>query len=71
MGKNDLTDVQAILKRFGAFIYTGNRLDDIVLMDLELQDLYESNLITIEEYKEAKSILKREYNEEILPESKE
>lgn len=56
----DLTYVQNILKRFGIIIYTGNRIDDIILMELELIDLYESKLISDEEYLKARAILTRE-----------
>jgi len=56
----DLAYVQSILKRFGIIIYTGNRIDDVVLMELELNDLYEWKLISGEEYLKAKAILSRE-----------
>lgn len=59
----DLTYVQNILKRFGIIIYTGNRIDDIILMELELNDLYEWKLISDKEYIKAKAILtKEQYN---------
>lgn len=58
---NDLTDVQKLLKRFGVIIYTGDRLDDIALMEIEIGDLYEFKLIEAEEFIKAKSILAKEY----------
>lgn len=62
MKTKDLTFVQALLKRFGTIIYTGNQLDDITLMDLELQDLYDWKLISDEDFFKAKAILKKEYD---------
>lgn len=56
----ELTYVQSILKRFGIIIYTGNRIDDIILMEMELNDLYEWKLIPDEEYLKAKAILTKE-----------
>lgn len=62
MDNNNLTFVQAILKRFGIFVYIGNQIDEIVLMELEIQELYEWKMITDEEYIKALGILKRVYN---------
>jgi len=46
----DLLDVIKLLKRFGIYIYTGNRRDDIDFMQSEVKDLYENGLIPREEY---------------------
>ncbi|MFV9511310.1 YqgQ family protein [Tepidibacillus sp. LV47] len=59
--------VRDLLKQFGTFIYTENQLDDLVLMELELQDLYEYKMIMDEDYLKAKMILskaKRELEEQ-------
>lgn len=53
-------DVQQYLKKFGTFIYTGNRLGDLELMKLEIDDLYESGMMQIKDYQKAKLILKKE-----------
>lgn len=52
-------DIQQLLKKFGTYIYTGNRIGDLELMNIEIDDLYKSNMIQIEDYKKAKLILKR------------
>lgn len=49
-----------LLKRFGIFIYTGNRNDDIELMLSEVKDLYESGLLMKEDYLTAILILRSE-----------
>jgi len=59
---DDLSYVQQILKRFGSIIYLGNRLDDLAMMEIELQDLYEYKLISEEEYIKAKTILTKEFH---------
>lgn len=55
-------DVQQKLKRFGIFIYTGNRLSDLQLMELELKELFDYSLITEDEYLIAKLVLRKEIN---------
>jgi len=66
---NDLLGVKELLRRFGIIIYTGSRLDDLVMIELELDDLYTAKLIEKEEYFQAKQIilqeLKKERREEI------
>jgi uncharacterized protein YqgQ len=57
---NDWVDVQRLLKSFGTIIYTGNRLDDLALAELELEDLYEMKLIEQKEYFATLMIIRRE-----------
>lgn len=53
-------DVQQLLKRYGIFIYTGNRNADIDLMEAEIRDLYQANLISIQSLQKALFILRKE-----------
>lgn len=53
-------DVQQMLKRFGVFVYTGNRLSDLQLMELELKELFDYALITKNDYMLARLILEKE-----------
>jgi len=53
-------DVRQILKRFGTFIYTSDRLGDLELMELEIDELYHAGFLPIKEYQLSKLILKRE-----------
>lgn len=50
-------DVQQLLKRFGTFIYTGDRLSDLQLMQIELKELYKNELIDPKDYSVAKMVL--------------
>ena len=59
---NSVYDVQQILKRFGTFIYTGNRLGDMELMQSEINELYKVGVIDVEEFRLAMLILRREIN---------
>ncbi|MFD2209174.1 YqgQ family protein [Virgibacillus halophilus] len=53
-------DVQQLLKRFGIFIYVGNRKADLELMEIELTELYRAKVITGSEYQNALLVLRKE-----------
>lgn len=53
-------DIQQILKRFGTYIYTGNRLGDLLLMSLELDELHKMDFIHKDDFFTAKLIIKKE-----------
>ncbi|AUJ26269.1 MULTISPECIES: YqgQ family protein [Virgibacillus] len=53
-------DIQQFLRKYGTFIYTGNRLGDLQMMELEINELYELGFIENKTYMEAKMILKKE-----------
>ncbi|MGM7701975.1 YqgQ family protein [Pseudalkalibacillus sp. Hm43] len=55
-----LFDVQNILKRFGTFIYTGDRGADLEMMHGELQELFQNGLIQNDEFRLAILIIKSE-----------
>ncbi|WP_339250553.1 YqgQ family protein [Sporosarcina sp. FSL W8-0480] len=55
-------DVLQLLKRFGIFIYTGERKTDIELMMSEVKELFDNGLILKEDYLRAQLILKKEIN---------
>lgn len=60
MKMKSMIDVRNLLKRFGIFIYTKNRVADLELMEFELNELFQTKLITTEEYTKAKLILQTE-----------
>ncbi|WP_101844287.1 YqgQ family protein [Halobacillus sp. Marseille-P3879] len=53
-------DVQQLLKKFGTFIYVGDRLAELELMEDEIQTLYEAQCVTKEEYSMAVLLLRSE-----------
>ncbi|HLS23844.1 MAG TPA: YqgQ family protein [Pseudogracilibacillus sp.] len=55
-----MLDVRNLLKRFGTFIYTGDRLGDAQLMIMEIEELKEQGLISQEEYLQAILLLRKE-----------
>ncbi len=56
-----LYDVQQVLKKFGIFVYLGNRLFDIELMEIEFRKLYEGRLIDEKLFRSGILVLKREH----------
>jgi uncharacterized protein YqgQ len=53
-------DIQQLLKKFGIFIYTGNRLGDLELMESELKQLYQIGMIELQTYQLGLLVLKKE-----------
>lgn len=57
---NSIYDVQQLLKKFGIFVYIGDRVADLELMEAEIQDLYDSLLIEPQQYQSAILLLRHE-----------
>jgi uncharacterized protein YqgQ len=53
-------EVQKLLIKFGTVIYTGNRIGDLELMESELEELFQHQFISNDEYIQAKLLLKKE-----------
>ncbi|MFC4411123.1 YqgQ family protein [Chungangia koreensis] len=51
-------DVQQLLRAYGIIVYTGDRKDDLLLMEMEVLDLYHSKFIDGETMKKAVMILR-------------
>ncbi|WP_432355248.1 YqgQ family protein [Sporosarcina sp. A2] len=59
-GLKEFWDVIKLMNRFGAYIYTGDRRADILLMQSELKDLYDDGLILKEDYITASLLIRKE-----------
>lgn len=53
-------DIQQFLKKFGTFIYIGDRVADLELMHAELKEMYHSQLIETKDYQSAVLLLRQE-----------
>ncbi|MGA5690219.1 YqgQ family protein [Cytobacillus pseudoceanisediminis] len=53
-------DIQQFLKKYGTFIYIGDREADLELMAAELKELYDSQLIDVKDYQSSILILRTE-----------
>jgi uncharacterized protein YqgQ len=56
----DYFGVLQLLKRFGIYVYTGNRRDDVAMVQSEVKDLYDNGLLMQEDYLQAVLILRNE-----------
>ncbi|WLR49783.1 YqgQ family protein [Bacillus tianshenii] len=57
-------DIQQFLKRFGTFIYVGDRLADLELMEQEMRELFQSQLMDTKDYQMAMLLLRQEIAKE-------
>lgn len=60
MKMKTMLDVRNLLKRFGIFIYTGDRKGDAELMEMELTDLHNQGLVQQDDFLKAKILLLKE-----------
>lgn len=57
-------DVQQLLKKYGVFIYLGDRKADLEMMQEEVRELYQSGLISPPEFQRSILILRNEQSKE-------
>ncbi|MGG4490044.1 YqgQ family protein [Metabacillus idriensis] len=53
-------DVQQLLKKYGTIIYIGDRSADLELMEMEVRQLFDSNLIEVQDFQMAVLLLRQE-----------
>jgi uncharacterized protein YqgQ len=61
-------DVQQLLKTYGTYVYTGDRIGDLELMEMDIDELHQMKFIRTDVFQMAKLILRREKRQ--LQESK-
>ncbi len=57
----NMYDVRQLLKKYGSFIYTGDQCRDLDLIKHEVIALYEANIISMNDYKQALLIIQQTY----------
>jgi uncharacterized protein YqgQ len=57
---NNMYDVQQLLKKYGIFVYLGDRNADLEMMQEEIRELYQSGLLSIEDFQRSMLILRSE-----------
>jgi uncharacterized protein YqgQ len=55
-----MLDIRALLKKYGSFIYTGDKVADLEMMESEIRELYHSQLLEAKDYQMAMLLLKQE-----------
>lgn len=57
---NNLYDVMQLLKNYGTYIYTKDRLSDAMLMEDEVRELYNAGVLEVKDFQMAILILRQE-----------
>lgn len=57
---NNLYDVMQLLKNYGTYIYTKDRLSDAMLMEDEVRELYNAGVLELKDFQMAILILRQE-----------
>ena len=55
-----MLDIIAVLKQYGIYIYTKDRIGDLHLMEDEIKELYKAKFIETKDYQMAMLILRQE-----------
>ena len=55
-----MIDIYNLLKQFGIYIYTGDRLGDLELIADEVKELYKTRLIESKDYQTAMLLIRQE-----------
>ena len=55
-----MIDIYNLLKQFGIYIYTGDRLGDLELIEDEVKELYKTRLIESKDYQTAMLLIRQE-----------
>lgn len=55
-----MLDIISVLKNYGIYIYTRDRIGDLHLMEDEIKELYKANFLDIKDYQMAMLILRQE-----------
>ena len=55
-----MLDIYQLLKQYGTFVYTGDRLGDLQLIEDEVKELYRANALDIKDYQMALLVIRQE-----------
>ncbi|TYS14317.1 DUF910 family protein [Rossellomorea vietnamensis] len=60
----NMYDVQQLLKKYGVFIYLGDRMADLEMMQEEVRELYNTGLISAADFQTSMLVLRSELSKE-------
>lgn len=55
-----MMDIYELLKTYGTYIYTRDRLGDLMLVEDEVRELYKANVLDIKDYQMALLLIRQE-----------
>jgi uncharacterized protein YqgQ len=56
----NMVEIYALLKQYGTFIYTGDRIGDLELMEDEIRELYQGGMVDAKQFQHAILLLRSE-----------
>ncbi|MFJ7826787.1 YqgQ family protein [Psychrobacillus sp. NPDC096623] len=59
---NSVYDVMQLLKRFGIYVYTKDRIADLEMMEDEIRELYKMQMIEAKDFQVAMLLLRKDLN---------
>lgn len=60
MAMSSMLDIIQLLKQYGTYIYTLDRIGDLALMEDEIKELYKANVLDIKDFQMALLVLRQE-----------
>lgn len=55
-----MKDIYDLLKKYGTFIYTGDRMGDLILMEEEIRELYKAKALDTHDFQMAIHLIRQE-----------
>ncbi|WP_042473826.1 YqgQ family protein [Bacillus ndiopicus] len=55
-----MIDIYELLKQYGTYIYTTDRLGDLMLMEDEIRELYKANVLEPRDFQTAMLLIRQE-----------
>lgn len=55
-----MLDIYELLKQYGTYIYTTDRIGDLMLMEDELRELYKANVLAPRDFQTALLLIRQE-----------
>ncbi|MFE7061040.1 YqgQ family protein [Sutcliffiella sp. NPDC057660] len=59
-----ILDIRQLLKRYGTYIYTGDKIGDLEMMEDEVRELYHSGVLDAQSFGTAIMLLKQEISKQ-------
>lgn len=60
MAMSSMLDIIQLLKQYGTYIYTLDRIGDLALMEDEIKELYKANVLDSKDFQMALLVLRQE-----------
>lgn len=57
---NSMIDIYNLLKQYGTYIYTADRIGDLMLIEDEIRELYKSRVLDTRDYQTALLLIRQE-----------